>query len=48
MKAAQRLGMTADPGPEIEGYEDKYFKDYQPDGEVIIVEDPDFAADLEE
>ena len=48
VKAAQRLGMTADPGPEIEGYEDKYFKDYQPNGEVIIVEYPDFAADLEE
>ena len=39
-----RLGTTADPGPEVEGYVDKYFKDYQPDGKEIQVEDPDFAA----
>ena len=48
VKASQRLGMTADPAPEVEGYVDKYFKDYQPDAEEIQVEDPDFAADLEE
>ena len=38
--------MTADPGPEVEGYVDKYFKDYQPDDEEIRVEDTDFAAPL--
>ena len=48
VKASQRLGMTADPGPEVEGYVDKYFKDYQPGGEEIPVEYLDFAADLEE
>ena len=37
LKKAKDLGMTAEPGPEIEGYEDENFSDQQPVGPEVEV-----------
>ena len=39
-KAAKRLGMAADPGPEVRGYVDEYFQDVEPSGSEIEVNAP--------
>ena len=42
VKKAQKLGMTAEIGPEIEGYVDEHFQDLQPSGEEVEVVDAEF------
>ena len=42
VKKAQKLGMTAELGPEIEGYVDEHFQDLQPSGEEVEVVDPEY------
>ena len=34
-KAAKRLGMSADPGPEVAGYVNEHFQDVEPSGAEI-------------
>ena len=46
VKKAQKLGMTADPGPEIEGYEDASFQDVKPSGGEAEIADPEFEQDI--
>ena len=46
-KHLTELKMTADPGPEIEGYVDDAFEDAQPSGEEIEVRDSELDADLQ-
>ena len=46
VKKAQKLGMTPELGPEIEGYVDQHFQDEQPDGEEVEVTDPEFEEEL--
>ena len=46
VKKAQKLGMTPELGPEIEGYVDQHFQDEQPDGEEVEVADPEFEEEL--
>ena len=48
LKKAKELGMTADPGPEIEGYVDEHFQDAVPVGSEVEVDDPEFQEDLAE
>ena len=48
VKKAKELGMTADPGPEIEGYVDEHFQDAAPAGSEVEVDDPEFEQDLAE
>ena len=46
MKKAKQLGMTADPGPEVEGYVDRHFQDEKPAGQEIEVVDPAYESNL--
>ena len=45
---AQELGMSADLGPEIEGFVDEAFEDVQPTGEMVEYRDEELEADLVE
>lgn len=46
VKKANKLGMAAEPGPEITGYVDEHFQDLEPSGGAVEVADPHFARDL--
>ncbi len=46
VKKSKQLGMSAELGPEIDGYVDQHFQDLEPAGEVAEVPDPSFARDL--